>query len=147
MYKACWVAVALILAQTTMIWASDESEQSCSVLASMSANDAASLEIALAELTARWPAENREAVKSSLVDLMDQVTFVGGNAYELVRLGSDLALHLIVLRLQDGETAALSVTYEWTQDGMRATQLDFKTDYVEDISVAALANAEAVACP
>ena len=122
-------------------------EQSCRLLAVLGGNQAEQVAPTLADLAARWVEENRVGVSQRLSGMLAEVSFAGGNVYQLGRLGDDLVEHLVVLRLEDGETAGLQLVYEWTPDGLALTRLNFKLDYASEPGITRPARLEPEACP
>jgi len=121
--------------------------QSCRLLAIMGGNAVNQVEPTMNELTARWPEQNRAAAVEQISRMLAQISFAGGNVYEIGRLGEDRAEHLVVVRLAAGETAGMRLSYEWTAEGLALTQLDLKLDYIKDLGLQIPARAEPEPCP
>ena len=141
-------ALALIgIAATTAAQADTATDQSCRLLGVLGGNRTGDIAPALADIAARWPEPNRAAAVERMTGLLGQIAFAGGNVYEIGRLGEDLVEHLVVLRLADGETAGMRLSYEWTPEGLSLTTLDLKLDYMTELGLTIPVRAEPLACP
>ena len=122
-------------------------EQSCQMLAVLGGNQVEEVAPTLGRLAGRWPEQNITGATEQLTQMLGQIAFAGGNVYELGRLGDDLVEHLIVLRLAEGETAGMQLSYEWTPEGLALTRMDFKLNYTTELGLEIPIGAAPESCP
>lgn len=127
--------------------AADPEAISCKMMAVLSQNRVAELEPTLNEFAARWVPESRDGAIQQLSALLSSQPFVGGSVHRTTKLGEDLEEHVILLRLKDGEVAAMRMRYEWTPDGLTLAGVDFKRQ-VEELSTLPFPSVpEEIDCP
>lgn len=125
----------------------DAVQTSCRFLEVMSQNRIDEVDETLMTFADRWVDESRQNATTQLSSLLDSRPFIGGSMYRVARLGEDFEQHVLVLRLEAGETAGMRLTYEWTPDGLALTGIDFKRN-LEELTIAPFSTTpEPLSCP
>lgn len=122
-------------------------EQSCRMLSVIGGNAADEVASVFAEVLARWPEQNRVGATQQMEQMLGQLSYAGGNVYEIGRFGEDVVDHLLVLRRAEGETAGLLLRYEWTPDGMALTKMDYKLEYLDEMGLPGGVFLDPLGCP
>ncbi|MEO0567348.1 MAG: hypothetical protein AAF066_06425 [Pseudomonadota bacterium] len=139
-------AASLAMFPATNVFANAQSI-SCRLLDVMSQNKVSEVEGAVSEFSNRWLAESREGAIKQLTSLLEPLPFVGGSLHRIAKLGEDFEEHVMLLRLREGEVAAMRLRYEWSPGGPALTGIDFKRKIADLSTVSFIGVPEEITCP
>jgi hypothetical protein len=129
-----------------MVAIADPEATSCKLMEVLSTNEIAEVEPTLNDFTARWLPQSRDGAITQLTELLKTEPFVGGSVHRIVRLGTDLEEHIVLLRLGAGEVAAMRLRYEWSPDGLTLAGMDFNRQVADLTTLSFVGPPEEILC-